>query len=167
MESFIENSSCHPPKELNWKAGNWWGFSDGDRKEWLNLPSEQGTTGKRKVPEQGREKPGSPHTTRHAAEEPNSGKLLSFIMSFPRQRLVISVHLEIGKHTLPNFSFVARLKNSKPILFLQMFKLSYFHCNSSLGLSRIKVIPAGHDTGYPAIDPLDFVVDKAKGKEAT
>lgn len=71
------------------------------------------------------------------------------------------------KHTLPNFSFVERLKNSKPILFLQMFKLSYSHCHSYVGLSRIKVIPTGHDTGYPAIDYLDFIVDKAKGKEVT
>lgn len=60
-----------------------------------------------------------------------------------------------------------RLKNIKPALFLHMLELNYFHYNSYLGLSRIKVVAAGHDTGHPAIDPLDFTVDKAEGREFT
>ena len=76
----------------------------GDRNEQPNLPTGQGTSGESKVPGQSRRKLGP----------------LSFIVSFPRQVLVTPAHLEIGKYTLPNFSFVERMEKSKPILFLQM-----------------------------------------------
>lgn len=93
----------------------------GARHEQPILPSGQGTSEKSKVPGQSRRKPGSTKNNKASKEDPNNGKCISFIMSFPRAVLVTSAHLELDKYTPPNLSFVERLKKSKPILFLQMF----------------------------------------------